>query len=103
MMQTDHPRIQTDSVLARFGATTALLLAFTLLLCAHAFAYEQVGNFAGTPGLLKKQDSEFPEEVQLGGVGGMAVNVNGAGGVAAGTLYAAAFTGGGGGGLRVAR
>lgn len=59
-------------------------------------AYEQVGNFAGTPGVLHEFKYHFeeieplwPEEVQLGGVGGMAVNYTGAGGVPAGTIYAA--------------
>jgi hypothetical protein len=45
---------------------------------ASAAAFVQVGTFA-----------ESGEEVQLGGASGMAVNVNGAGGVAPGTVYAA--------------
>jgi hypothetical protein len=89
------------------------------LLCIGLFtaspasaAYEQVGCFAGSfPGLtdsckpvtteekakIKKENeekdpnnhSEFGEEVQLGGVGGMAVNYTGTGGVPEGTVYAA--------------
>ena len=42
------------------------------------------------------ENEEFPEEVQLGGVGGMAVNYSGAGGVPAGTVYAATRTAEGG-------
>jgi hypothetical protein len=61
-------------------------------------SYEQVGYFAGTGGALEpgygsgseaEQAARWPEEVQLGGVGGMAVNYTGAGGVPAGTVYAA--------------
>ena len=72
---------------------TGVLLCCGLLFSAVASAaYQQVGNFAGQPGLLKqnKDRNEFPEEVQFGGLGGMAVNYTGAGGVPAGTLYAAA-------------
>jgi hypothetical protein len=68
-------------------------------------AFEQVGCFANnetgqptpTPGDACKplpenpvtKKVEFGEEVQLGRVGGMAVNYTGAGGVPAGTVYAA--------------
>lgn len=73
---------------ARLGAVVGAFCVLGLCLSAGAFAaYEQVGTFAGsaTPVLEEK----FSEEVQLGGVGGMAVNVSGAGGVPAGTVYAA--------------
>jgi hypothetical protein len=51
---------------------------------------EQVGNFSGTAGALHAVgSSDWPEEVQLGSLGGMAVNYTGAGGVPAGTIYAA--------------
>jgi hypothetical protein len=66
--------------------------AFAVALCVAApawAAYEQVDTFAGTPGVLKAGDKSWPEEVQLGGTGGMAVNYTGAGGVPAGTIYAA--------------
>jgi hypothetical protein len=86
----------------RRGIAAAAALTLTLLLApsAHA-AYEQVGCFAGHfPGLtdsckpvpeaeLKAEGFKFGEEVQLAGVGGMAVNYTGAGGVPAGTVYAA--------------
>lgn len=77
----------------------AIATALALGVCAASpasAAYEQVDNFAGTPGVLKSLDGtltevseRWPEEVQLSGVGGMAVNRSGAGGVPAGTLYAA--------------
>jgi hypothetical protein len=40
---------------------------------------------------LEEPGFKFSEEVQLGGVGGMAVNYTGAGGVPAGTVYAATY------------
>ena len=61
---------------------------------ASAAAMEQVGCFAGT-GLdpcAPVAEEAFGEEVQLGGIGGMAVNYSGAGGVAKGTVYAASST-----------
>jgi hypothetical protein len=76
----------------RIGALLAALLALGLLAASPASAaYETVGNFAG---ILKPpaEPGVFPEEVQLAGVGGMAVNVSGAGGVAPGTVYAATAT-----------
>jgi len=72
----------------RLGAVAGVLLVLGLLLPGSAFAaYEPVGIFAGslTPPL---EPGVFPEEVQLGNVGGMAVNINGAGGVPPGTVYA---------------
>jgi hypothetical protein len=70
--------------------------------------YEQIDNFAGTPGVLQfekgtpdERSARWPEEVQLGGIGGMAVNVSGAGGVPPGTVYTAGYAGPGG--ARVAR
>lgn len=70
-------------------ALTASLAALTP--SAHA-AYEQVGCFAGSfPGPSESckpvAEEKFGEEVQLAGVGGMAVNYTGAGGVPKGTLY----------------
>ncbi len=78
---------------ARIGIALAALLCLGLLAASPASAaYEQVGNFAGNPGELHKlsggSPAEWPEEVQLGGLGGMAVNYTGAGGVPAGTVYA---------------
>ncbi|HEX7245674.1 MAG TPA: hypothetical protein VF245_08935 [Solirubrobacterales bacterium] len=63
-----------------FVATTSI---------AQATTFEQVGTFAGSVG-APANPGEFAEEVQLGGVGGMAVNRSGAGGVAPGTVYAVA-------------
>lgn len=85
---------------ARLGAAAAALVCLGLLVTAPpaSAAYEQVGCFAGSqPGPSDSckpvKEEEFSEEVQLGGVGGMAVNINGAGGVPAGTLYAASWNG----------
>ena len=62
---------------------------------ASAAAMEQVGCFAGTGSdpCAPVTEEAFGEEVQLGGIGGMAVNYSGAGGVAKGTVYAATRTG----------
>ena len=87
--RNDSLRIRT---VALFGASVVVcLLAATPALAA----FQQVENFAGVPGLLKKtlEYEDFPEEVQLGGLGGMAVNYTGAGGVPAGTIYAAGKAG----------
>jgi hypothetical protein len=74
---------------ARLGVLAAGLLCLGLLGAAPALAaYEEVGNFAGTA----KPTTVFGEEVQLGGLGGMAVNYTGAGGVPAGTVYAVSDT-----------
>jgi hypothetical protein len=90
-----HPR----RLSARLGAVLAALLCLGLLTSASASAaFEEVGNFAGNPGELHGQTG-WPEEVQLGGLGGMAVNYTGAGGVPAGTIYTASQAGG----VRVAR
>jgi hypothetical protein len=79
-----------------------LVVAFAAALLASSSAsaaYEQVGTFAGTPGALQpwgnfaQEEGTWPEEVQLGGASGMAVNYTGAGGVPAGTIYAATFLG----------
>jgi hypothetical protein len=81
---------------ALLGAAVAVL--FTLALASSASAaYQQLpgeeGVFAGNIAAPAKP-GEFPEEVQLGGVGGMAVNRTGEGGVAKGTVYAAMRIGG---------
>lgn len=78
------------------GVFGFLFLAISLLLAAQAHAtYQQVDTFAGTPGELKTEAAPWPEEVQLGNLGGMAVNYTGAGGVSAGTVYAVVEGGGG--------
>jgi|GEM_PF-1543571 len=80
-----HARLSAS----RIGIAVAALLCLGLLAASPALgAYEQVGNFAGTPGVLKSLGGGvWPEEVQFGGLGGMAVNYTGAGGVPAGTIY----------------
>jgi hypothetical protein len=91
MKQQDHTSKQIRPRVTSLGALAAVLLCLGLLSAASASAnYEQVDTFAGTPGVLHPSSfTEWPEEVQLGGVGGMAVNRTGAGGVLPGTLYAA--------------
>ncbi len=98
------PMTKARRLSACLGAVAAALFCLGLFTASPASAtYEQVGTFAGTPGELHppgfENDQLWPEEVQVGGLGGMAVNRTGAGGVTAGTLYAATLTGG----VRVAR
>jgi hypothetical protein len=97
MKQQDR-KPKTRRLVAPLAASALALLCLGLLSASSASAaYEQVGNFAGTPGVLHEGEifdlsnppSPWPEEVQLGGVSGMAVNYTGAGGVPKGTLYAA--------------
>ena len=57
---------------------------------ANAATFAQVGTFGGILA-APAEPEKFPEEAQLGGTSGIAVNVDGAGGVPAGTLYAASF------------
>ncbi|HEX6753907.1 MAG TPA: hypothetical protein VF093_10035, partial [Solirubrobacterales bacterium] len=86
---------------AHAGLLVTACCLLTLFLAPSASAtYEQVGCFASHfPGPtdsckplseeeLKAPGFAFGEEVQLGGVGGMAVNYTGAGGVEPGTVYA---------------
>jgi hypothetical protein len=80
------------------GALILALLCFGIPASASA-SWEQTGCFAGTgPDPCKPVAKEvlekegFSEEVQLGGVGGMAVNTTGAGGVPKGTVYAMTST-----------
>jgi len=75
-------------------AAVGLLCVGLLGASPASAAFEQVGCFAGSlPGLVDSckpvSEEKFGEEVQLGGVGGMAVNYTGAGGVPVGTVYAA--------------
>jgi hypothetical protein len=81
------------ALLVRCLVVVAFLLGLSATSAAAATTYETVDNFAGilTP---KPEGEEWPEEVQLGGVSGMAVNRTGAGGVPKGTLYASVPGGG---------
>ena len=81
------------------GLAVAALVGLGLCTTARAAQMEQVGCFAGSlPGPVDSckpvAEEEFSEEVQLGGVGGMAVNYTGAGGVPAGTVYGMSTVGG---------
>ena len=93
MISTSQPSQRGPRVLGQVAVVVAVLVLLLLLLfAASALAtFEQVGTFAGKPGLVlpSEEASLFPEETQLGGVGEMAINVTGAGGVPAGTIYAA--------------
>ncbi len=75
----------------RLGVLAAVLAsAWPGIARADAAVYEQVDNFAGILA-APPNPGEFPEDMQLGGIGGMAVNASGAGGVQPGTLYAAGY------------
>lgn len=85
----------------RTAGLSAILLALAalgLLNAASALAsgFETVKHFAPEtiPKPPPKKANEFPEDTQLGGVSGMAVNRTGAGGVEPGTLYAAGYDAG---------
>ena len=94
-------RPRARSLPAPLGAAAAALLTLGLLFASPASAaYEETGVFAGVLE-APAEAGKFPEEMQLGNTGGIAVNYTGAGGVAAGTLYAATVTTVGG--LQVAR
>jgi len=81
----DNPR-RRSTLFVRLGAALGLCFALALFVTGTALAtYEQVGTFAGKPGPLGVPG----EEVQFAGVSGIAVNSTGAGGVPAGTIYAA--------------
>ncbi|MDX6600922.1 MAG: hypothetical protein QOF13_124 [Solirubrobacterales bacterium] len=76
----------------------AFIIALVLLSAAPAAAsYETVDLFGGSltvpPKDPKNGNPIWPEEAQLGGVSGMAINRTGAGGVAPGTLYTAGYSG----------
>ena len=85
---------EVSRLLTGFLCAAATMCGLVLLaMAAPALAaYEQVATFAGTPGVFEPSGFSWPEQVQLGGVGGMAVNYTGAGGVPAGTVYAAGRT-----------
>ncbi|HUB98470.1 MAG TPA: hypothetical protein VMS11_01465 [Solirubrobacterales bacterium] len=73
-------------VLATIAATLCMVGA------ASAAGWETAAIFAGSRS-LPAEPGVWPEEVQLGGVTGIAVNVSGAGGVTPGTVYTAGFGG----------
>ncbi len=98
MTQSAHKPTSARRVAAIAAALLASACLWLLSAAPAQAALEQVGCFAG--GLAATEESpaqpcapveseEFIEEVQLGGVGGMAVNYTGAGGVPEGTVYAA--------------
>ncbi|MDX6600925.1 MAG: hypothetical protein QOF13_127 [Solirubrobacterales bacterium] len=74
-------------ILEPTGVLVAVLMALGILSAAPASAsYETVDHFGGVL-QAPSEPNQFPEEVQLGGATAMAVNINGAGGVAPGTIY----------------
>jgi len=99
-------RFGKPSVMRRVwvGGAMGIVVLLSLLAAAHAeAAFSQPPGPEGVFGGVREPPppSEFPEEEQLGGVGGLAVNYTGAGGVPKGTVYAAT-RGPSGGTLRVA-
>ena len=78
---------RADRFPARVVAALSFAFLISLIVASSASAFEQVGTFAGSATPVK--EGKFAEEVQLGGVIGMAVNYTGAGGVEPGTIYAA--------------
>lgn len=84
-------KVNRRVVSARLAIVVVMSLCVCLLRVAGArAAFEQVGTFAGSAAPVLEE--HFSEEVQLGGVSGMAVNTTGAGGVPAGTVYAATYS-----------
>ena len=86
-MKETKEKLGRISIRGWIAAAVALLslLLFGTSSSAQA-AFQGVGHFAGSTGL---PSVPVEEEVQLGGLGGMAVNDTGNGGVPAGTVYAA--------------
>jgi hypothetical protein len=77
------------------GLSVVLVLIIALARAGTATAaYQQVGTFGGVlaPPIPA---GNFPEDAQLAGAMGMAINVNGSGGVAPGTIYVATAGGAG--------
>ena len=75
------------ALLAICGATLSLLVFAPLARAAYEQLPPPAGIFSGSTTRIE-EGKEFPEEVQLGGTGAMAVNRSGAGEVPAGTVYA---------------
>ena len=94
MRQIDDKPMTARRMTGGLGALAAALLCLGLLGAPAAWgvSFEGVGHFAGSASPVPEE--KFAEEVQLGGTGGMAVNYTGAGGVPAGTVYAASKVGG---------
>jgi hypothetical protein len=98
MSAAENKKKGAARAVAMAAGAVAFLCLGSLVLASGARAaatLEPVGCFAGPkkepckPILpAPKSESEFPEETQLGGLGGMAVNYTGAGGVPKGTVYA---------------
>jgi hypothetical protein len=96
MKQRESSQKLVARSVAGLAALSAMLLCLCLLASPASAAFEQIGCFAGGPSQSEAckpvAEEKFTEEVQLGGVGGMAVNYTGAGGVPAGTVYAVGNT-----------
>jgi hypothetical protein len=85
-----HACRYTKRLASAVGLTFMLILLATPLASA---SYEQVSTFGGTL-VAPKPPGVFPEDAQVGGASGMAINYTGAGGVPAGTVYVASREGG---------
>ncbi|HTR74251.1 MAG TPA: hypothetical protein VMH33_03205 [Solirubrobacterales bacterium] len=75
------------SVRIAIAIFAAILLFGALGASPATAAFAGVGHFSGSEAHVAEE--AFGEEVQLGGLGGMAVNYTGAGGVPVGTVYTA--------------
>jgi WD40-like Beta Propeller Repeat len=104
MMISGKDKSSNRTATSMAGAFIVALVAFGLFGVAPALAnFETVKVFAGSAAAPEEPtpgNPVWPEEVQLGGVNGMAVNRTGAGGIVPGTIYAAGYTSGN---LHVAR
>jgi hypothetical protein len=95
MRQVSVRSVRSTAAAGVLGVVALFCLGLFLVVAAPARAsWEGVGCFAGSlpgpkEGCQPVEEEMFGEEVQLGGVGGLAVNRTGAGGVPAGTVYAA--------------
>src|SRR5580704_17796086 len=91
MSQSDsNLKVNRSLVSVRSVFAAMMLLCVGLFTAARAqAALEEFGTFAGSAAPVLEE--HFAEEVQLGGVSGMAVNTTGAGGVPAGTVYAITY------------
>lgn len=101
IVQLRVPNVRVFVVRLSMLAMLFLVLGLLSSATASAITFEPTGHFGGV--VTPPPPTEFPEDVQLGGVGAIAVNRTGAGGVPAGTLYAATRGFGADKTLRIAR
>ena len=79
-MKQIEPKLTLGTPTARLALVLIVMGCVWASAAAPASAaptFEQLGVFAGSATPLTKEQIEHDEEIQLGGVGGMAVNVAG--------------------------